>query len=174
MLSQELTHLPEQLKPARNSAKTQIESHKSGMGCVQDDDDGEKCVGLCLQVSAAPQASIGPCCLSNLSARYVVGRKFACMQIFLVVLISTCVVCTYTFILPKMHGLYTTAGVSHSVAFGLAVVMMTLCYVRAWGGTPGHVPEGWVCFSFLISIAAAFCWSRTHTLSGSGPRRRHD
>ena len=43
-----------------------------------------------------------------------------------------------------MYDLYTSAGVFHSVSFGLIVSLMVICYFKAWLGAAGGVPKNWV------------------------------
>ena len=59
-----------------------------------------------------------------------------------------------------MYDLYTSAGVFHSVAFGLIVSLMVICYFKAWLGAAGDVPKNWV----NAACPATFSRARTpHT-----------
>ena len=50
-----------------------------------------------------------------------------------------------------MYDLYTSAGVFHSVAFGLIVSLMVICYFKAWLGTAGGVPKNWVSARAMVT-----------------------
>jgi len=86
-----------------------------------DEDDGEYCVGVGLQIFLTLQ----------------VGTSVVC---FYVGPLSSSTNCAQLFVLPTWLG-WTVPGFIHAFCFGVIVSMMFANYLKAWMGDPGGVPS---------------------------------
>jgi len=90
------------------------------------------------------------------------------LQIFLFLLVSSCVMGVYRVCIPMSWGYESSQGVMHAVGFGTCLALMVASYLKAWLSDPGTVEDSsWMQVAGPTSASRCVCpcssergWSR--------------